>query len=147
MKESGGPVMWDNALGRHLRRTSLRLLWINALIVLAVYGLTSRYLYNFFFGPFPVDIATLAEQPDPGSLWCYYITVSVSSDSEYNAGTETLRKTDRNNPQKVLSEAQNARYQMLLAQTAARNQPPKFLLVKAAPDAPPGHYRGALVAM
>src|SRR5438067_1081189 len=28
--------MWDNALGRHLRRTSHRLLWVNALIVLAV---------------------------------------------------------------------------------------------------------------
>src|SRR5207237_2772499 len=109
--------MWDNALGRHLRLTSFRLLWVNALIVLAVlavYGCTSRYLYNFFFGPFPVDIATLADQPDPGSLWRYYITVSCETDVP--AGTETLRQTDRNNPLKVISETRNAQYQMLLAQ-------------------------------
>src|SRR5205823_8648443 len=101
--------MWDNALGRHLRRTSFRLLWLNALIVFAVlvvYGCTSRYLYNFFFGPFPVDLAALAEQPDPDSLWRYYRAVSVPADGEFSAGTETLRKTDRNNPQQVLSETQ-----------------------------------------
>ena len=61
--------MWDNVVGRHLRTTSRRLLGINALFVVAVlvvYACTSRYIYNFAFGPFPTDIATLAEQPDPG---------------------------------------------------------------------------------
>jgi len=57
--------MWDNIIGRHIRRTNRNLLLTN-LALLAVLAtvtlLNGRYLVNFLLGPFPADDAILGER-------------------------------------------------------------------------------------
>src|SRR5205823_1182953 len=88
--------MWNNPIGKRLRDGVHLLLFLNGMLivaVIAVFAFNTRYFYNFFFGPFPADPATLVAEPSPDGLWEYYLAVDGSQ--TFEAGTETLRQLEK----------------------------------------------------
>lgn len=59
--------MWDTLIGRQIRRSSRNLVIWNSMLLIGVivfFALTSRYYYNFFLGPFPIDRETIVNLRD-----------------------------------------------------------------------------------
>lgn len=86
--------MWDNFIGRHIRRGTRNLFIWNSLILLglAVAGyFTSRYYYNFFLGPFKVDAAEWSNLQNPDERLEYYVEVA----SDQVVETDIIHKKDR----------------------------------------------------
>jgi hypothetical protein len=132
--------MWDHLIGQHLRRCNRNLLLVNGalvLIVLVVALVFSRYLFNFFFGPFEMTPDAVAEVKDPGQLWRYYVRLPGSMSK--GIGTDTLTRMRQN--KQVVSVETTAEYR-LYALT-----PQKWLLVRAAPGMSTEDVTGTLVAM
>ena len=55
-------AMWDNMIGRQIRRSTRNLLIWNCILLIGIivfFALTGRYWYNFLLGPFELDRETL----------------------------------------------------------------------------------------
>lgn len=99
------------------------------LVLLAVLGLNWRYFYNFAFGPFSIDNATLSNLTDPTGRLEYF--VNVVADDVADSGFQ--RVTDYSNGKKVVE----ANFPVLLVGQ-------KVLLVETTATTISNKYTGAL---
>src|SRR5262245_10969301 len=98
--------MWDNVIGRHIRRGTRNLFLWNGLLLAAVVGLGlffGRYFYNFFLGPFPLDKNTLTELKSGNELFRYYVTTSNVPREPFEGWIEIRKKIDKNTNREISS--------------------------------------------
>jgi len=86
--------MWDNFIGRQIRRGTRNLFIWNTLILVglavALY-FSSRYYYNFFLGPFSVEAKEWANIGNPDERLEYYVVINGNEIAE----TGIIHKKDR----------------------------------------------------
>jgi hypothetical protein len=73
--------MWENAVGRQIRRTNRNLLLTNLALLALVLGIAffnRRYLMSFARGPVPVSAAQVAELTDPAQLDNAFVSLDVA---------------------------------------------------------------------
>ncbi len=119
--------MWQGYFGRQIRRANRNLLMANTLLLfglLLVTGMSWRYLYNFFSGPFFVDANELVSVPNPNWLRKYFVNVH----GERSISTGARQVTRKNG-----SETVNAYYlalvvkdRLLLVKTPAADRATDF---------------------
>jgi hypothetical protein len=139
--------MWDHYIGRQIRRANRNLLWTNGLLVVLVLGVAffaRAYLYNFFFGPFPLDHKTLLEIKDPGSLSRYF--VHIPSDFVFPGLGQEIRQTVDKNTKVVKSETVVAEYVVALVRDE-KDQDFRLLVVKTSGKISAEDLDGALIPM
>ena len=130
--------MWDNVVGRHIRRCNRNLLLVNALILAALVLLgfaNFRYLLNCFQGPFPVNSSTLDKITDPTREAHYY--VSVDNLSVVETGLQWVE--DR-----VDEYTHDVKSQKIMA-TFFLAKGTRPLIVKSPSGSGATHYTGALI--
>jgi len=119
-----------------IRRSNRNLLLLCAAGALALAGfaaLNTRYLYNFFFGPFAVDRATLLATEDAGAPQQYWVT--VKGDDVVDTGFQQVSRNTKTGSETVT----NAYMALLLGK--------RVLLVKAPDDASATTFTGYLEAL
>ena len=94
--------MWDDFIAQQIRRTNRNLLLFGA-AVLAILGtvmsLTWRDVYNFTFGPFPIQASELTAIWNPDSPKHYFL--KIKGEKSFPTG---MREVDRDNQSKVRAE-------------------------------------------
>jgi hypothetical protein len=118
---------------RRSNRNQLILCVVGALLLIGFAALNTRYLYNFFFGPFSIDRSTLLATDDAGTLRQYWVT--VEGDDVADTGFQMVRRSRRSG-----SESVTAAYMALFLDQ-------KLLIVKAQNDESVTKYTGYLEAM
>lgn len=129
--------MWNTIIGTHIRRSNRVLLLTNGLVVLLVLGtaaLCGRYLFNFCFGPFVVDRATLLSNKEAHRSLEYF--VDVHGDQAFEVGNQ-IEKTTNKRTGAVTRERVVAKYLALRLDD-------RLLFVKAPPTDTTTQYSGAL---
>jgi hypothetical protein len=135
--------MWNNVVGRHIRRTNRNLFLANALLlagVVATVGVGWNYWYNFLLGPFWMDRADVAAltRNQLDRLDRQYVTVDGQKVIPTTV-TDVRRQLDKYTKREISSEV-TARYSFLVVDD-------KLLLVKHAPNDTVGtHCSGWLQA-
>lgn len=128
--------MWDNEIGRHIRRCNRNLFLTNAVIVAALllwaYS-SERYLYNCFAGPFPKSHDELFKLTDPGEMRHFFVSVEQLEPLE--TGLETIERTRDKYTHDVKSEKVAATY-------FAAPIDNKLLLIKSPTSFATSHYDG-----
>jgi hypothetical protein len=114
---------------RRSNRNQLILCIVGALLLVGFAALNTRYLYNFFFGPFPISQQTLLATDDAGTLRQYWVT--VEGDDVADTGFQMVRRSRSG------SESVTAAYMALLLDR-------KVLVVKAQDDKSVTTYTGYL---
>jgi hypothetical protein len=115
---------------RRSNRNLLILCITGAVLLAGLAAINARYLYNFFFGPFPIDRQTLLATTEAGALQQYW--VRVQGDDVADTGfQQVLRNKDTGR------ETVSAAYMALLLDR-------HLLLVKAQDDASVTAYTGYL---
>src|SRR5262245_46065498 len=83
--------MWDNLVGRQIRRGARRLLlWNLLLLIVLLFAIAceARYWYNFALGPFPMDRDTLVNLKSTDGLnQCF---VALTADAAADSGGRLL---------------------------------------------------------
>lgn len=133
--------MWDNYIGRQIRRCNRNLLAVNLLLLagLAVYAhANGRYLLNFFSGARVISPAELAAVRDPDELRQFF--VRVEGEKSFDTGVQYLEQEIDNDTKQVKSSTVKAEYHVL-------GLGGKFLVVKTDPGDTGTVYKGALVRM
>ncbi len=133
--------MGTHYIGRQARRTNRNVLAVNGLLVVLVLAagvLWQRYLYNFFFGPFPIDHRTLLTVNSPDDLRGYYVT--LSSDRVLRHVAKNIW-TRRDGTKEVSSEFSVAGIQ------DETNQRERWLVVQVPPGSSGRQFTGPLVPM
>jgi hypothetical protein len=128
-----GGTMWDDFVSQQIRRTNRNLLILGTAllaIVATVVSLTWREVYNYVFGPFPIQASDLATIWNPDQPKRYYL--KVQGDKSYTTGMQVV---DRDNKENVRA--------VVVALMVGK----KFLLVKTPADNHQLEFKGALVAM
>jgi hypothetical protein len=117
-----GKTMWDHYIGRQIRRCNRNLLVPSILLlvlVLALAFLARRYLYNFCFGPFPMDHKALLEVKDPSELFRYYVTLKPARTRRGEGSRRVLDTRKDDEPEKevgvrLIWDEVNEKYRLLL---------------------------------
>jgi hypothetical protein len=122
-----------HAIVRRSNRNLLLLSVLGALLLGAVAALNTRYLYNFFFGPFTIDRETLLASDDASIPQKYF--VKLSGDRVIDTGAQQVSRNT-----KTGSETVTAAYMALLLDE-------RFLIVKAQNDAKTTDFTGYLEIM
>jgi len=133
--------MWNNYIGGEIRRSNRNLLIVNAVLVLIVVGifvLSGRYLYNALAGPFPMTVDGLADIKDPQTASKYF--VSLHGVQAREAGLQIMDQRVNKYSRKVTSESLSAVYFAFPVRT-------KLLLLKSPSTKAGQDYDGALVAV
>lgn len=133
--------MWENVIGRHIRRCNRNLLVVNAgiLMGLLLWAYASeRYLYNCFAGPFSIDHDALLTIENPTVLRRYFI--SVDQLKPLATGIEYVETTKDSATQTVTRHDVKATY-------FAAPIGSKLLVIKSPDPTPTSHYDGTLVAV
>jgi hypothetical protein len=133
--------MWDNVIGRHIRRCNRNLLLVNTAILLAlfVWAFSSeRYLYNCLKGPFHVTHQGLRSIANANSLRQYF--VSVDDLKPLETGLRYTETTKDKYTQQVKSQKVTATY------FAAPLEDGILLIKSPAPNAA-SSYEGALISV
>lgn len=131
--------MQNTFIGWHIRRANWNLLKTNALLVIVLVGaalLFGRYLFNFCFGPFVVERATVLADDNSHRALEYFI--QVKGDQAIAMGDQIQQRVNKHTGEK-LSESVTARY-------LAVRLDDRLLFVKAPADSAAA-YSGALVEM
>ena len=132
--------MQEPFIDGHVQRTTrnLLLLSVGAIAVcLGLLGLSGRYLYNFFAGPFPTDTAALLAVSDPAQPLRRF--VSVKGEGMMPTGLQQITVTKSKYTGAERSRRVSAAYGALLVDK-------RLLLVKT-PGEPKGtEWTGELVA-
>jgi uncharacterized protein DUF6709 len=115
---------------RRSNRNRLILCVVGALLLIGLAALNTRYLYNFFAGPFPIDRQTLLATADAGDLQRYWVT--VQGDDVADTGFQQVRRNKDTG-----SESVTASYMALLLDK-------RVLLVKAQDDKSVTSFTGYL---
>jgi hypothetical protein len=133
--------MMDHFIGRHIRRTNRNLLVANAVLIVVVVvaaAVSSRYLYNFALGPFPVDADALVGMQSPDQALQYYVT--VKGERLIDIGSKQIERRVDKATGKVRSESVKAVFLVLV-------MPQRLLLVKAPGSATDPQVTGKLVSL
>src|SRR5437879_6131128 len=104
-------TMWENTIGRHIRRANRNLLIVNVAIIAAlllwIYS-EQRYAYNAFLGPFPTAHEDLARILDPSTVLRYFISVDRLAPLE--TGLQTVERTVDKSTKEVKNEKITGQY-------------------------------------
>jgi hypothetical protein len=106
--------MWDNLVGRQIRRGARRLLLWNLLLLIVlvfVVACGAYYWYNFALGPFPIDRETLVNMKSTDGLTRYY--VAVTADAAADTGGRLL-SVQKDNSGREISRSEQAKYVILM---------------------------------
>jgi hypothetical protein len=125
--------MWDDFVSQQIRRTNRNLLILGTAllaIVATVVSFTWREVYNYLFGPFPIQASELATIWNPDQPKRYYL--KVQGDKSYTTGMQVVDADNKENVRAVV-----------VALVVGK----KFLLVKTPADNHQLEFKGALVAM
>lgn len=125
--------MWDDFISRQIRRTNRNLLLLGlamVAIIAALVGAGWRDVYNFVFGPFPVQNSELASISNPNLPKRYFL--KVQGKDLFATG---MREVDASNHEKVRAE--------ILALAVGN----RLLLVKAPAGKHELQYSGTLGAV
>jgi hypothetical protein len=134
--------MWENLVGRHIRRCNRNLFFVNAVILVAllVWGYSSKcYLYNCFKGPFPTTHDALVKIADASVLQRYF--VSVNHLEPLGTGLQYVETTKDKYTQEVKSQKITATY------FAASLGEDRFLIIKSPASKPASRYDGSLTVV
>jgi hypothetical protein len=94
--------MWDDFISRQIRRTNRNLLLLGVAmlaIIGAIVGATWRDVYNFVYGPFPIENSELAGIVNPDQPKHYFL--KVRGEDLFSTG---MQEVDAGNHQKVRAE-------------------------------------------
>jgi hypothetical protein len=125
--------MWDDFVSRQIRRTNRNLLILGTAllaIVATVVSFTWREVYNYVFGPFPIQASELATISNPDQPKRYYL--KVHGDKSHATGMQVVDGDNKEN---------------VLAVVVALEVGERFLLVKTSADNHQVEFKGTLVAM
>ncbi|HET9221616.1 MAG TPA: DUF6709 family protein [Roseiflexaceae bacterium] len=128
--------MNDSLIHRTIRRSNrnqLIVCLVGALVLVGLAAINTRYFYNFFFGPFPMERETLLATSDAGALQKYF--VKVSGDRTLDTGGQEISRNTKSGSERV-----TAAYMALALDD-------RFLIVKAQDDTKITDYTGYLEAM
>ena len=126
-------------IARQVRRANLRLLTVNAILILGVVtyvAVNARYFNNFIRGPLSISGTKLISVSDPNSLDRYF--VSVTADKSVDSGIQHIEQQVDETTNKVESQTIDADYLILVTND-------HFLIVKAPHGATGVQFQGALV--
>jgi hypothetical protein len=115
---------------RRSNRNLLILCVAGIMLLAGLAALNTRYLYNFFVGPTPIDRQTLLATDDPRTLQRYWVT--VSGDDVADTGFQQVRRDT-----KTGSESVTAAYMALVLDD-------RILIVKAQDDQSVTTFTGSL---
>ncbi|HKV38717.1 MAG TPA: DUF6709 family protein [Blastocatellia bacterium] len=121
-------LSYSGFIAKQIRRANRNLAIANLILISVVIGagvVAERYLYNCFFGPFPIDKQSLKSIQDPDSLQRYYVQVHGDDVADTGFRYEEDGK-------------QTAGYVALFVDQ-------KLLLAKTDPGASGADYAGAIV--
>lgn len=130
--------MWDNFIGRQIRRCNRNLLLTNLLLlgaIVAYIAYNSRYLVNFVRGAEDISNTELANIHGPTDRARFF--VSVHGEKSFDSGIQSIEQTVDKYTNKVESTKVNADYRILVAGN-------RLLIVKADPQASGETFTGAL---
>lgn len=130
--------MWDNFIGRQIRRCNRNLLLTNLLVlggIVAYIAYNSPYLTNFVRGAEDISNTELASIHGSGD--CARFFVRVHGEKSVDSGIQSIEQTVDKYTNKVESTKVNADYRILVAGN-------RLLVVKADPQASGGTFTGAL---
>jgi hypothetical protein len=125
--------MWDDFVSRQIRRTNRNLLILGTAllaIVATVVSFTWREVYNYVFGPFPIQASELVTISNPDQPKRYYL--KVHGDKSHATGMQVVDGDNKEN---------------VLAVVVALEVGERFLLVKTSADNHQVEFKGTLVAM
>jgi hypothetical protein len=121
------------AIIRRSNRDTLLLCFVGGLLLAGFAALNTRYFYNFFWGPFPMDRKALLATADANALEQYFVT--IKGDDVVDTGfQEVMRDT------KTGSKTVKASYMALLLDE-------RYLIVKAQDDSAVSQFTGYLQPM
>jgi hypothetical protein len=118
---------------RRSNRNQLILCVVGALLLAGFAAFNTRYLYNFFFGPFPIDQQALLATTDAGTLRQYFI--KISGDRVLSTGAQEVSRDTKSGSKTI-----TASFMALLLDD-------RFLIVKAPNDKKITDFTGYLEAM
>ncbi len=133
--------MHDEFILGQVKRCNRNLLLVNAFILIAVFlimSLSYTYYYNFFFGPFPIDAATLSVLGDMKEQKKQYVTVTGTD--VFHTGLQIIETTYDEGTNKVINTKVTTDYLYLVVNDLA-------LVVKAPPDSTGLSYTGELTTI
>lgn len=133
--------MWDNFIGRQVRRANRNLLLTNLALLGVLFAVTllgGRYLVNFLLGPYPANDSVLAKLKANEEPFEYYVAVKGQSFPEAFS-QEISQKVDKRTRQ-VKSESHVADFALVVVGR-------RLLIVKVPGKHNPtqGEFTGALV--
>lgn len=133
--------MHEEFLLGQVKRCNRNLLLVNALIpiaVILVIFLSYNYYYNFFFGPFSMDAATVTAIRDLENQKKEYVTVTGSD--VFHTGLQILETRYEEGTNRVITSKVTTDYLYLVVNDL-------LLVVKAAPNSTGLSYTGALTTI
>lgn len=104
--------MWDNIVGRQIRRSTRNLLLWNVLILVGIivfFALSSRYWYNFALGPFPLSADEVTKLKDDEGLQFF---VSIRGEKCVDVGEREVTVTKKHGVEQ--SRKDSAKYLIML---------------------------------
>jgi len=129
----------DNYIVSHIKRCNRNLLLVNGIILLIIISTgfyQTRYLYNFFLGPFDTDNKTLISIKEPDKVEKYFC--KITGEEVYDSGVQYVVKNIDKYTNKVTDEKIEAYYYILVVNK-------RYLIVKS-PDKEKNHtYPGAIM--
>jgi hypothetical protein len=131
--ESRDAAMWDNFIGRQIRRANRNLLIVNVVILLIVGGVIAgnwKYLTNWFRGPAPIVAATLATVHSRNEMERFFVQFDVPEVLESGLQEQ---------------EEKNGHVERVTADFQVAWVGDKALVLKTKPNATSTHLVGALV--
>ena len=138
----GVDKMWENVIGRHIIRCNRNLLLVNAGVLTALLlwaGVSERYLYNCFNGPFHTTHNALINITNPDNLRRYFVSIDQLEPLE--TGLQDIETTKNKSTQEVKSRKVTATY------FAAPLTESRVLLIKSPTSTSSSAYQGSLIAV
>jgi hypothetical protein len=127
-------------LARQMDRTNRNLILISLAMVLAVGAYVAvqwRYFYNFFKGPFEIDVNSLGQITNPETQLRYYVT--IKGEDSVDTGLQDVERTESQTGV-VQSETIKAEYAVLVLGK-------RLLIVKRNPKDDAKEYQGAITEL
>lgn len=106
--------MWENIVGKELRRGARNLIWTHILLIVIVCVLAlanEKFLYNLVSGPAKTSPEALAAIKDPGAVRRYYVT--VKGEKSVESGMQEIEQTKSKYSNEVKSERVTAGFAVL----------------------------------
>ncbi len=133
--------MKTNVITKHIQRSNRNLLAANVCLLLSLMAVilsNQRYLYNLFWGPFPMDSQALLATKNPETNSKYFVTIRGEQSLDTNV-QEVSKRVDKYTGE-TKSESVTANYLALVVNK-------RLLLVKAGDNKKATEFTGSLVTI